>query len=317
VTVFIVRRVLLGVAILIAASILVFAATQLLPGNAALAILGKSATPQRLRELDVQLHLNASPVTQYVRWASGILSGHLGTSLANGEPVSTAISARLVNTGFLMFAAALIGIPTGLGVGIVAAYRRDGVIDHGSSLLALGLAALPQFVLALILIVLFGTVVVRLLPPTVDLAPGQRPWDDLSGIALPAITLGLTIFPYVMRIMRAAMSDALASPYAEFARLRGVPTVRLLLRHALPNSFAPAAQATAIALAYLAGGAVVVEYIFAYPGVGQGLVYAVQDRDVPVIQVLTVLLAALYVVLNLLADIITALLSPRVRTGRI
>jgi peptide/nickel transport system permease protein len=314
---FISRRLLLAIGTLLAASVLVFAATQLLPGNAALAILGKSATPQRLHELDQQLHLNASPIAQYFGWLGGILTGHLGTSLANGEPVSTAISSRLLNTTFLVFASAVVGIPLGLVVGIVSAQRRDSLFDHASSVVSLALAALPQFILGLILIVMFGTVVFRVLPPTADLAPGQAPWDDLAGVALPALSLGLAIFPYVMRIMRAAMVEALASPYAEYARLRGVPTRRLLLRHALPNAFAPAAQATAVALAYLAGGAVIIEYLFAYPGVGQGLVYAVQNRDVPVIQVLTVLLAAVYVFLNLLADIVTVLLSPRVRTQRL
>jgi peptide/nickel transport system permease protein len=136
-------------------------------------------------------------------------------------------------------------------------------------------------------------------------------------LVLPSLTLGLAITPYVARIMRAAMVESLSSDYVEYAELRGITRRQILFRHALVNSFAPAAQATAVCMAYLAGGAVVIEYVFAYPGIGQGLVYAVQARDVPTIQVITILLAAVYVILNLIADLITILLSARVRTGKL
>jgi peptide/nickel transport system permease protein len=314
---FIVRRALLALAILFVASILVFTATQLLPGNAALAILGKSATPQRIQQLDAQLHLNGSPVTQYLRWLSGVLTGHLGTSLASGAPVSSAIGGRLVNTAFLVASAAVVGIPLGLAVGIVSAAWRDRWPDNLLSSVIVFFAAVPEFILGLVLVIIFGTVVWQVLPATANLPPGTAPWDDLTDIILPALTLALAIVPYVARIMRAAMVDALASEYVEFAQLRGLSRRRVVLRHALPNAFGPVAQATAISLAYLAGGAIVVEYIFAYPGIGQGLVYAVQARDVPTIQIDTVILAAFYVMLNLLADIVTIILTPRVRTGSI
>jgi peptide/nickel transport system permease protein len=314
---YVARRSLLALIILLSASILVFVATQLLPGNAALTILGKSATPARVHELDIQLHLNGSPVHQYLSWLGGLFVGHLGTSIASGVPVTQVIGGRLTNTAFLVVASGIIGIPAGLLLGILSAERRDGKLDNGLAVVTLGIAAIPEFVLALIFIVLFGTVVWHILPPSADLAPGQHPWQHISTIALPAITLAVAIIPYITRIMRAAMIDVLASEYVEYARIRGVSRWRLLFRHALPNAFAPAAQASAIALAYLAGGAVIVEYIYAYPGLGQGLVYAVQNRDVPVIQIITVMLAAFYVGLNLLADVITVLLSPRLRTGKI
>lgn len=314
---FIARRVLLALAILFVASILVFAATQLLPGNAAVAILGKSATPARIRQLDAQLHLTGSPVTQYGRWLGGVLTGNLGTSLASGAPVTQAIGGRLVNTAFLVAAAAVVGIPLGLIAGLISAAYRDRWADNALSSAVVFLAAIPEFILGLVLVIIFGTVVWQVLPATATLAPGQAPWSDLSALVLPALTLALAIVPYVARIMRAAMVDALATDYVEFAYLRGMSRRQIVLRHALPNAFAPVAQAVAISLAYLAGGAIVVEYIYAYPGIGEGLVYAVQARDVPVIQIITVILAAFYVLLNLLADIVTVLLSPRVRTGSI
>lgn len=314
---FILRRLLLAAAILLVASILIFTATQLLPGNAAIAILGKSASPARVRELDAQLHLNDSAVSQYLHWLSGVLSGHLGRSLASGAPVSTAIAGRLVNTGFLVGASALIGIPLGIALGVLSAARRDRFTDNLISTAVVTIAAIPEFIVALVLIIVFGVVVWQVLPATANLAPGVAPWSDLSAIALPVFTLALVVVPYIARIMRAAMVDALASDYVEFALLRGVPWRTIIFRHALPNSFAPVAQASAISLAYLAGGAIVVEYIFAYPGIGQGLVYAVQARDVPVIQIIAVILAAFYVTLNLIADVITVLLTPRVRSGTI
>ena len=314
---FVARRVLLAVAILFVASILVFAATQLLPGNAAVAILGKSATPARIRQLDAQLHLNGSPLTQYGRWLGGVLTGHLGTSLASGAPVSQAIGGRLVNTAFLVAAAAVVGIPLGLVVGLVSAAYRDRWADNAISSVVVFLAAIPEFIMGLVLVIIFGTVVWQVLPATATLAPGQAPWSDLPALVLPTLTLALAIVPYVARIMRAAMVDALATDYVEFAYLRGMPRRQIVLRHALPNAFAPVAQAVAISLAYLAGGAIVVEYIYAYPGIGEGLIYAVQARDVPVIQIITIILAAFYVTLNMLADIVTVLLSPRIRTGSI
>ena len=305
-------------ATLFVASILVFVATQLLPGNAALAILGRSATPERLRIVQTQLGLNAAPTTQYLKWLRGVLTGHLGTSLASGMPVSQAIGARLVNTAFLVGASAMVGIPLGIVLGIVSAAWRDRWPDNAVSTVVVFLAAVPDFILGLALVICFGgTVVWNWFPATADLAPGQPPWRDIPGVVLPTLTLAFAIAPYLARIMRAAMVNSLASDYVEFARLRGVSHTKVVLRHALPNSFAPVAQASAICLAYLAGGAVLIEYIFAYPGVGQGLVYAVQGRDVPVIQIITVLLAAFYVFSNLLADVITLLLSPRVRTGNI
>jgi peptide/nickel transport system permease protein len=312
---FVARRLSLAIITLWLASLLIFAATEVLPGNAAQAILGRQAEtdPARLRILTLQLHLNQSVPSQYWHWFSGILGGHLGTSLSNGLPVSDVIGQRILNTGFLVAVSAVIGLPLAAGLGVAAAALRDRWFDRISSIAILSLVALPEFVVGIGLTVLFGTTVWHVLPPVATIAPGSAPWSDLSGLVLPVVTLILVTTPYVSRIMRGAMVEALESEYVEFATLRGQSRARVVLRHALPNAAAPVFQASAITLAYLAGGAVIVEYVFAYPGIGQALVNAVADRDVPVIQFITLLLAGFYILLNLLADVATVLLTPRAR----
>jgi peptide/nickel transport system permease protein len=309
------RRIALGLLTLLAASVVVFAATQLLPGDAARAILGRDATPARLAEVRAQLHLNDSAPDQYWRWLTGIFSGDLGTSLANGQSVGSFIGGRIGNTAFLVAISALIAVPLSMLLGVIAAVRRDGLIDQVVTIGSTVLAALPEFVTAIVLTLLLSTVVVNAFPAVSIIPPGSAPWSNPKLIVLPALTLTIAVLPYITRMVRGTMVEVLESDYIEMARLKGVRGSVTIIRHALPNIAGPASQAIGLALAYLAGGAVVVEYVFAYPGVGQGLVNAVTDRDVPVIQALTLLLAASYVTFNLIADIVTYLLTPRARTS--
>jgi peptide/nickel transport system permease protein len=309
------RRIALGLLTLLAASVVVFAATQLLLGDAARAILGRDATPARLAEVRAQLHLNDSAPDQYWSWLSGIFSGDLGTSLANGQPVGSFIGGRIGNTAFLVAISALIAVPLSMLLGVIAAVRRDKPIDQLVTIGSTALAALPEFVTAIVLTLLLSTVVVHAFPAVSIIPPGSPPWSNPKLIVLPALTLTLAVLPYITRMVRGTMVEVLESDYIEMARLKGVRGSMTIIRHALPNIAGPASQAIGLALAYLAGGAVVVEYVFAYPGVGQGLVNAVTERDVPVIQALTLLLAASYVTFNLIADIVTYLLTPRARTS--
>jgi peptide/nickel transport system permease protein len=309
------RRIALGLLTLLAASVVVFAATQLLPGDAARAILGRDATPARLAEVRAQLHLNDSAPDQYWSWLTGIFSGDLGTSLANGEPVGSFIGGRIGNTAFLVAISALIAVPLSMLLGVIAAVRRDKPIDQVVTIGSTVLAALPEFVTAIVLTLLLSTVVVQAFPAVSIIPPGSAPWSNPKLIVLPALTLTLAVLPYITRMVRGTMVEVLESDYIEMARLKGVRGSMTIIRHALPNIAGPASQAIGLALAYLAGGAVVVEYVFAYPGVGQGLVNAVTERDVPVIQALTLLLAASYVTFNLIADLVTYMLTPRARTS--
>lgn len=312
---FIVRRLLLGIVTVFVASVIIFAATQALPGDAARSILGRGATPDSLENLREQLGLNKPVLQQYLDWIGGVLTGDLGTSLATSTPVTEVLGERIVYSAFLMLIAALISVPLGIVIGAVSARRRDGPFDHAMSMTTLGLAALPEFVVGISLAVLFSTTVFQWLPSVIVTSPGTRPWQYLEELILPTATLVIAVVPYTARIMRASMVEILESDYVEMARLKGLSERLVLWRHAVPNGLAPTFQVTALNLAYLAGGIVVVETVFNYPGIGLGLVEAVHARDMPVVQALALMIAGLYVVLNLLADLATILVSPRLRTS--
>ncbi len=314
ITGFIVRRTLLGVLTLFVASIIIFAATQALPGDPARAILGRTATPESLAALREQLNLDRPVVGQYWDWLSGVVRGDLGDSLVAGQPVTELLGSRIVNSAFLMFISALISVPLAILIGTVSARRRDGPIDHALSVVTLALAALPEFVVGIAFVVLLGTTVFTVLPPVSLIPPGSPPWNYPQELILPTLTLVVAVTPYIARIMRASMVEVLESEYVEMARLKGLRERKVVWRHALPNAIAPTIQVTAINLAYLAGGIVVVEFVFAYAGIGAALVDGVANRDIPIVQAVSLLIAGVYVVLNLIADVATILVSPRVRT---
>ena len=312
---FLIRRLALGVVTLWVVSVIIFAATQALPSDPARAILGRNATPESLAALRATLHLNRPVLNQYLSWLDGLLHGNPGTSLAASLPVSTLIHDPVVNSAFLVLCAAIVSIPLAIGAGIWAAIHRDRLFDSTSSLVMLGLAALPEFVVAIALVLLFGTVVFEWLPPTVILAPGVGPWTNLKQLILPVVTLSIVVVPYIARFMRASMIEVLESDYVEMARLKGLPERQVVLRHALPNAIVPTIQAIALSLAFLAGGIVAVEFVFNYPGIGAKLVDAVQNRDMPVAQAVSLLIAGVYIGVNLVADVLSILVSPRVRTS--
>ena len=312
---FVVRRLLLGVLVLFLVSIVVFAATQALPGDPARSILGRTATPASLKALREQLGLGGSALSQYVNWITGLLHGDAGNSLAAQEPVSDLLGDKVVNSAFLVFCAGIISIPISIAIGSYAALKRDRAFDVTSSVSTLVFAALPEFVTGIALVVIFATnVFTGFLPAITIIPPGARPWDDMKAMILPTATLVLAVTPYVVRIMRASMIEVLESDYVEMARLKGLPERTVMIRHALPNALGPTFQVIAINLAYLAGGVIVVEYVFNYAGIGGALTNAVSTQDIPVVQALAMLIAAIYVVLNLMADIATILVTPRLRT---
>jgi peptide/nickel transport system permease protein len=310
----ILRRVALGVLTLFLISLVVFAAVLALPGDAATAILGKEATPDRVAALRDQLNLNDSVITQYLDWIGGVLTGSFGESAATQQPVSELLSDRVANTAFLVFVAAIVAVPLSIGIGVWTAMRRDRPVDHVLSNGSLVLAALPEFVIGIGLILLFATSVFHWFPAVSLLAPGEKAWSDPSVVVLPAATLVLAVTPYISRIMRGSMIEVLESEYVTMARLKGLPERTVIWRHAVPNAIVPAIQVTALQLAWMAGGVVVVEFVFSYPGIGSLFIDAVGNRDMPVVQTITLLAAAIYVVLNLLADLATIAVTPRLRT---
>lgn len=307
-------RSLLAIGTLIVISVIVFGATQLLPGNAARAKLGKQATKASVAALEKQLGLNQSPVEQYRHFVGGLLRGEPGKSLTSGQPIMADLGPRLSNSAFLVLVAAAISIPLSLAIGSLAAVRRDGILDEISTFVQRVLASVPEFVIGLALVALFATSVFKILPAVSIIPPGTAPWENLAGVWLPALTLVLVVTPNIALIMRAAMIEVLESEYVETARLTGVPERQIVVRHALPNALGPAFQVIALNLAYLAGGVIVVESVFSYTGVGVAMRDAVLNRDFPTAQVITMIITAIYVVTNLAADVATILVTPRLRT---
>jgi peptide/nickel transport system permease protein len=309
------RRIGLGILTLWLVSLVVFAAVLALPGDAATAILGKTATPERVAALREQLHLNESLFTQYTQWLKGILTFDFGNSAATQQPVTQLLNDRVANSAFLVFIASIIAIPLSIVIGVWTAMRRDKAVDHVTSNVTLVLAALPEFVIGMGLILIFATGLFHWFPAVSLLAPGEKAWQDPQVVILPAATLIIAVVPYVSRIMRGSMVEVLESEYVTMARLKGLPERQVIWRHAVPNAIVPAIQVTALELAWMAGGIVIVEFVFQYPGIGASLVDSVNNRDMPVVQTVTMLAAAVYVFLNLAADLATILVTPRLRTA--
>ncbi|MEY3748656.1 MAG: hypothetical protein RLZZ449_550 [Actinomycetota bacterium] len=297
---FLVKRIALGIATLFIVSLLIFLITQALPSDPAEAMLGREATPESLAALRAQFGLD-QPIYQ-------------GESFATMMPVKDLVGPRIGASFFLLLLSAAGSIPISIVIGSYAALKRDKKFDTTSSMATLILAALPEFVVGTVLTVLFATTVVQWLPAVTYLAPGEPPWSDMAGLTLPVLTLVISVTPYVARVMRAAMVEVLESDYIEMARLKGMDERTVLWRHAIPNGIGPSLQVIALNLAYLAGGVIIVERLFNYPGLGTALADAVRSRDMPVVQFLTLLIATVYVVTNLLADIGTVLVTPRLRT---
>lgn len=307
------RRLGLGVLSVIAVSIIVFWATLVLPGDAVTAILGQQATPERVAQLTEQLGLNRSPLEQYLSWFGGVLHGDFGVSLTTGQPVIDLVVPRMVNTGVLLVLATLFSTVLGLTLGAWAAIRRDRMFDHVSSVVALTASAIPEFVVAIFVVLVFSVAVFHWFPAVSVIPQGESVFNHLDQVVLPTLTLVIVVTPYVFRMMRAATIEALESDYVELAVLKGLPRRTILWRHAVPNALAPTVQVIGLNILYLAGGVVLVEAVFNYQGVGLAMVNAVTQRDVPVIQFIVLMLAVFYVVLNILTDLAVLALTPRRR----
>jgi len=307
----------LGALTLLLVSVVVFAATQALPGDAAKAILGKdSADTDRYEALRKELQLDRPLVEQYAGWLGGVVRGDLGKSLVGaGANVTDLIGTRVVNSAILVLFAALVSIPISILLGALTAIRRDSKFDNVVNIANLTLASLPEFVIGIIMVLVFATAVFKWLPSVSNVNSLLPLAGQMRLFVLPVITLALAVIPYVSRMLRASTVEVLESEYVMMARLKGLSERHVLWHHALPNAIVPTIQVIAINIAWLAGGIVTVEYLFTFPGVGAGLVDAVANRDMPVVQALVLLMAAIYVLLNLAADIITILISPRLRTG--
>ena len=307
------RRALIGVGLLLIVTVLVFLATNLLPGDVARAILGRNATPGQVAQLRRQFGLDRSLPAQYWSWLWGLLHGDLGTSYAAREPVAGMIGGPAVNTLVLAVVTIVLLVPISLLFGVIAATRPGRAADTAISGSAVGLSSVPEFAIGTVLILIFG-VGLGVLPPVSLVAPGSDPLSTPNALVLPVGALLLAGVGYMIRMVRAGMLDVMSAPYVEMGRLSGVRERRVVLRHALPNALAATVQAFALTLQWLVGGVVIIETLFAYPGIGQQLVEAVQVRDMPLVQAIVVLIAAVYIVTNIVADVLVILLVPKLRT---
>jgi peptide/nickel transport system permease protein len=315
-TIWLLRRIGLAILTLWLVSVLVFVATAAL-GDPVRAILGRdyNSNPGRVAQLEEQLNADAGLVQRYLDWLGGLFSGDLGTSLANQQPVWGQISSNVVNTLVLVLFAAAVMIPLAFGIAMISAHYRRKRPDTVIQTILLALAGVPEFIIGILLVALFSTTVFHIFPAVTIVSQTGDPWDNPKGMVLPVATLVLAVTPYVSRIVRATLLEVLDSDYVELARLKGVPESVVMRKHALLNAIVPGIQVIALQLAWLAGGVVLVETLFAYPGVGRQLVDSVRNHDVPMVQALSMIIAAVYVVVNLVADVLSILLTPRARTA--
>jgi len=311
---FIARRLALGIFTLLVVSVVVFTATQLLPSDPAQSILGRQATKASVDALRLKLGLQNSAVSQYWHWLRGMVTGDPGDSFSASVPILGYISDRVVNSLFLLVLASVISIPVALWFGGYSARKRDTTFDNVTSNVMLALASLPEFVVGIIFLLVFSVRLWHFLPAVSSIDIDQGPWTDMKGIILPTATLVVGAVPYISRVVRASMIEVMESDYVEMARLKGAPERTVLWRHALPNALGPVFQVIALNVAYFAAGVIVVESVFNYPGIGGALRDSVRVRDIPVIQFLVMVLAAVYVFTNLAADVATVLVTPRLRT---
>jgi peptide/nickel transport system permease protein len=312
------RRLLGAVVALWVASLVIFAGTQLLPGDAASVVLGRNGSPATVKLLNKQLHLDRPAYRQYVDWVEGLAHGDLGNSAvgmaqgATSAPIWPLISDAIKNSVILAVVTALLMIPLSLGLGVLAAVLRGRWLDHAISVASLAAIALPEFVIGSLLVGVFF-VGLHWLPPVAIVAPGDDPLGHPAKLVLPIATLLLASLAAGVRMVRAGMVEVLQTEYVQTARLNGVSERRVLWRYALRNALPTSVQILAQNLQWLIGGIIITENVFAYPGIGTTLVTAVQNRDLTLVMSVSMLIAVVYVLLNLLADLLVMLLVPKLR----
>ncbi len=306
------QRLALGLLLLLAASALIFVGTQILPGDVAQSILGQSATPEALANLRKELGLEEPALSRYFSWLGNAVTGDLGTALTNGQDIATSMGKRLGNTLFLAFWAAIISVPLAIFLGLLAVRYKDRWPDKLISAVTLTSISIPEFLIGYVLMYFIG-VKLGWAPSVAMINDSMTLGQKLSAIALPVTVLTLVVLAHMMRMTRAAILNVMQSAYIETAELKGLSSFQVIARHAFPNAVAPIVNVVMLNLAYLVVGVVVVEVVFVYPGMGQYLVDHVAKRDVPVVQACGLVFAAVYILLNMTADIVSILSNPRLR----
>jgi peptide/nickel transport system permease protein len=306
------QRLALSVLLLLAASVLIFTGTMILPGDVAQSILGQAATPEALANLRAELGLNEPPVARYFAWLGGALHGDLGTALTNGRDIAESLGVRLKNTLFLAFWAAIISVPLAILLGLIAVRYEGRWPDKMISAVTLASISIPEFLIGYLLMY-FVAVKLGWFSSVAMINDSMTLGQKLNAIALPVMVLTLVVLAHMMRMTRAAILNVMQSAYIETAELKGLSGFDVIRKHAFPNAISPIVNVVMLNLAYLVVGVVVIEVVFVYPGMGQYLVDHVSKRDVPVVQACGLIFAAVYIGLNMIADIVSILANPRLR----
>lgn len=311
----ILTRVVLGLLTLFAVSVLIFAATEILPGDVASAILGQAATPDTLAQLRIDLGLDRPAYVRYFEWFFGAIQGDFGVSMTNKRNILESIAPRFSNTLFLAGFAAIIAVPLSVGLGIVAAINEGKIADRLANIFSLAAISVPEFFIAYLLI-LFLAVKAGWFPSLSTVFSDMSVGERLYVTALPAVTLTMLVAAHMLRMTRSSVLAIMSQPYIEMAFLKGLTRRRVILKHALPNAAAPIIAVIALNLAYLIVGVVVIEVVFVYPGIGQFMVDGVTKRDLPVVQACGLVFAGAFITLNTIADVLAIFVNPRLRHPR-
>jgi len=309
---FLFRRLLLIVFTLFVVSVAIFAVTEVLPGDVAKVILGQNATPEGLDAIRRELGLYRPATERYLDWIVGAIQGDLGQSYVQKTPIVDVVGQRIWTSVFLAGATLLVAVPLAVLAGIWTGIRPDTPADRLISLVGLVCMSLPEFVTGVLLIVLFSTLL-DLLPSSSIMLPGTSPLSRPEVLVMPALTLTAVMFAHIMRMTRANVIQVMQANYVRTARLKGLPATKTYLRHVVPNAMLPTITIIALNVGFMLGGLIIVENVFAYPGLGQLLMVSITTRDVPLLQALSLLIAGVCAASNLVADVSYALLNPRIR----
>jgi len=309
------RRLALGAVTVAVVSAIIFAAVEALPGDACTAILQRDASGQRLENCRRELGLDRPALVRYAEWAGRALRGDLGVSAQGGRPIATIVGDRLKNTLLLAACSLAVGVPLAILLGVVTGLRRDRPVDVVVSTVTIFAMTIPEFVTATVLIFVFS-IWLAWVPGIVTASASSPVSDFFPGIVLPVVVLTMVMSAHILRTVRSSIIEVMASDYVQMAILKGVQRRQIVLRHVLPNALLPAVNVVALTIAWLLGGVVVVEKVFNYPGLGAYMIDAISDRDLPVVQAIALIVASVYVGVNLAADVVTMLLDPRLRTLR-
>ena len=309
------RRLALGVLTIVLVSGIIFVGVQALPGDSCTAYLGRAAQGKRLENCRRDFGLERPVLARYIEWTLGAVRGDFGVSLKGKKPISETVGTRFRNTVILGITASILGVPLAILLGIIAALWRDRLPDLWVSTTAIFAMTILEFVSSTVLILIFS-VWLGWLPGIVITRPDAPLFEFLSDIILPIVVLAFVMTAHILRMVRTSVIDVLASDYVQMAQLKGVPYWQMVFKHVLPNALLPTINLVALTIAWLLGGTLVIEVVFNYPGLGRLMVQAIFFRDLAMVQAIALILATLYIALNLFADLLTLVANPRLRTMR-